>query len=68
MFNKRSEKNGLVEQIGSKPHEKPTFGATFLNPMILMLRKISVKTFLDPKHPNSNTDESSESGLELLAT
>ena len=63
------EKNGIIRQIGSTPHEKPNYGTTFLNPLIIIKKNDSIKIVLDARHLNSNTDQSSESWpLEPLAT
>ena len=60
------KKNGIIGQIGSKLHEKPTYGTTFLNPLNIIRKKVPLKLFW---HLNSNTDQSSESWpLEPLAT
>ena len=55
------EKNGIIRQIGSTPHEKPNYGTIFLNPLIVIKKNDTIKNVLDARHLNSNTDQSSES-------
>ena len=63
------QKNGVLKQIGSTPHEKPNCGNIFLNPYVFIKKSDSIKTVLDARHLNTNIDQSSEScPLELLAT
>ena len=61
--------NGTKQQIGSTPHEKPNYGNTFLNHLIVIKKNDSNKTLLHVRHLNSTTDPTSESWpLEPLAT
>ena len=55
---KESEK---YKQIGSSPQEKPVYGTTSLNPLIIIPKGDTVKCVLDARNLNSNTEESDES-------
>ena len=52
--------HGIIKQAGSTLQEKPTYGTTFLYPMIIRLKNGSGKIVWDAKHPISNFNQSSE--------
>ena len=65
---KELEKHNIIKQIGSSPHDKPVYGTTYLNPLIIIPKGDSIKCVLDARHLNSNTEQSDESWpIELLA-
>ena len=65
---KELEKPNIIKQIGSSPQEKPVYGTTFLNPLIIIPKGATIKCVLVARHPNSNTEQSDESWpLEPLA-
>ena len=55
---KESEK---YKQIGSSPQEKPVYGTTSLNHLIIIPKGDTIKCVLDARNLNSNTEESDES-------
>ena len=55
------EKHNIIEQNGSSPDAKPTYGNTYLNPLIILPKSDSFKCVLDARRLNSNTDQSDES-------
>ena len=55
------EKHNIRKQIDSSPHDKPIYGTTYLNPLIIIPKGDSIKCVLDARHLNSNTDQSDES-------
>ena len=55
------EKDNIIKQIGSSAHEKPVYGTTYLNPLIIIPKGDSIKCVLDARHLNSNTEQSDES-------
>ena len=62
------EKYNIIEQIGSSPQDKPVYGTTNLNPLIIIPKGDTIKCVLDARHPNSNTEQSDESwSIEPLA-
>ena len=58
---KELEKHNIIRQIGSSPQDKPNYGTTYLNPLIIITKKESIKCVLDDRHLNSNTEQSDES-------
>ena len=62
------EKHNIIKQIGSSPQDKPVYGTTYLNPLIIIPKGDSIKCVLDARHLNSNTEQSGESWpIETLA-
>ena len=55
------EKNNIIKQIGSFPQDKPFYGTTYLNPLIIIPKRDTIKCILDARHLNSNTEQSNES-------
>ena len=53
-------KKGILKDIGSTPFEKPSYGTTFLNPLIIKKKNDSTRLVLDTRYLNTNTDQSSE--------
>ena len=58
---KELEKYNIIEQIGSTPQDKPVYGTTYLNPLIIIPKGDTIKCVLDARHLNSNTEQSGES-------
>ena len=58
---KELEKYNIIKQIGSSPQDKPVYGTTYLNPLIIILKGDSIKCVLDARLLNSNTEQSDES-------
>ena len=58
---KELEKHNLIKQIGSSPQDKPVYGTTYLNPLIIIPKGDTIKCVLDARHLNSNTEQSDES-------
>ena len=58
---KELEKHNVIKQIGSSPQDKPVYGTTYLNPLIIIPKGDSIKCVLDARHLNSNTEQSDES-------
>ena len=58
---KHLERDNIIKQIGSSPHDKPVYGTTYLNPLIIIPKGDSIKCVLDARHLNSNTKQSDES-------
>ena len=58
---KELEKHNIIKQIGSSPQDKPVYGTTYLNPLIIIPKGDSIKCVLDARHRNSNTEQSDES-------
>ena len=54
------EKHNIIKQIGSSPHDKPVYGTTYLNPLIIITKGDSIKCVLDARHLNSDTEHSDE--------
>ena len=48
---KELEKHNLIKQIGSSPHDKPTYGTTYLNPLVIIPKGDSIKCVLDARDP-----------------
>ena len=55
------EKDNIIKQIGPSPEDKPNFGTTYLNPLIIIPKGDSINCVLDARHLNSNTERSDES-------
>ena len=55
------EKYNIIKQIGSSPQDKPVYGTTYLNPLIIIPKGDKIKCVLDARHLNSNTEQSDES-------
>ena len=58
---KELEKYNIIKQIGSSPQDKPVYGTTYLNPLIIIPKGDTIKCVLDARHFNSNTEQSDES-------
>ena len=58
---KELEKYNIIKQIGSSPQDKPVYGTTYLNPLIIIPKGDTIKCVLDARHLNSNTEQSDES-------
>ena len=58
---KELEKYNIIKQIGSSPQDKPVYGTTYLNPLIIIPKEDTIKCVLDTRHLNSNTEQSDES-------
>ena len=58
------EKYNIIKQIGSSPQDKPVYGTTYLN-LLIVIPKIpkgdTIKCVIDARHLNSNTEQSDES-------
>ena len=54
------EKHNIIKQIGSSPEDKPNYGTTYFNPLIIIPRGDSIKCVLVARHLNSNTEQSDE--------
>ena len=65
---KEFEKYNIIKQIGSSPQDKPVYGTTYLNPLIIIPKGDTIKCVLDARHLNSKTKQSDESWpIESLA-
>ena len=53
---KELEKYNIIKQIGSSPQDKPVYGTTYLNPLIIIPKGDTIKCVLDARHLNSNTE------------
>ena len=58
---KELEIHNFIKQISSAPQDKPVYGTTHLNPLIIIPKGDSIKCVLDARHLNSNTEQSDES-------
>ena len=58
---KELEKYNNIKQIGSSPQDKPVYGTTYLNPLIIIPKGDTIKCVLDAPNLNSNTEQSDES-------
>ena len=58
---KELEKHNIIKQIGSSSQDKPVYGTTYLNPLIINPKGDTIKYVLDPRHLNSNTEQSDKS-------
>ena len=63
---KELEKYSIIKQIGSFPQDKPVYGITYLNPLIIIPKGDTIKCVLDARHLNSNTISLHHTILELL--
>ena len=50
-----------MKQLGSSPQDKPVYGTTYLNLLILIRKGVSIKNLLYPRHLYSHTEQSDES-------
>ena len=65
---KELEKQNITKQIGSSPQDKPVYGTTYLNPLIIIPKGDSIKCVLNARHLTSNTKHSDESWpIDILA-
>ena len=55
------EKYNFIQQIGSSPQDKPVYGTTYLNPLIIIPKSDTIKCVLHARHLNSITEQSDES-------
>ena len=55
------QKHNIIKQIGSFPQDKLVYGTIYLNPLIIIPKRDSIKCVLDARHLNSNTEHSDES-------
>ena len=58
---KELEKYNIIKQIGSFPQDKPVYGTTYLNPLIIIPKGDTIKCVSDARHLYSNTKQSDES-------
>ena len=58
---KELEKYNSIKHVGSSPQDKPVYGTTYLNPLIILPKGGSIKCVLDARHVNSNIEQSDES-------
>ena len=58
---KELEKNNIMKKIESSLQDKPVYGTTYLNPLIIIPKGDSIKCVLDARHLYSNTEQSDES-------
>ena len=58
---KELEKYNIIKQIGSSPQDKPVYGTTYLNPLIIIPNGDTIKCVLVARHLNFNTEQSDES-------
>ena len=58
---KELENYNIIKQIGSSPQDKPVYGTTYLNPLIIIPKGDTIKCVLDARHLISNTEQSDES-------
>ena len=49
-LHKELEKHNIIKQIGSSPEDKPNYGTTYLNPLIILPKGDSIKCVLDARH------------------
>ena len=47
---KKLRKHNIFKQIGPPPRDKPTYGTTYLNPLIIIPEGDSIKCALDARH------------------
>ena len=57
---KELEKYNIFKQIGSSHQDKPVYGTTYLNPLIIVPKGDTIKCILDARHLNSNTEQFDE--------
>ena len=58
---KELEKYNIIKQIGFSSQDKPVYGTTYLNPLLIVPKGDSIKCVLDVRYLNSNTEQSDES-------
>ena len=58
---KEVEKYNIIKQIGSSPQDKPVYGTTYLNPLIIIPKGDTIQCVIDARHLSSNTEQSNES-------
>ena len=49
--------NGLLKQLNSTLHEKPSCGTVFLNPFFIIKQNHSIKNVLDARHLTGQSSE-----------
>ena len=49
---KELEKYNIIKQIGSSPQDKPIYGTTYLNPLIIIPKGDTIKGEVDDRHLN----------------
>ena len=59
----RDKLNVLLKELKKhyitlSPHDKPVYGTTYLNPLIIIPKGDTIKCVLDARHLNSNTEQS----------
>ena len=64
---KELENPNIIKEIDSSAHDQPTYGTTYLNPVIILPQGDSIKWVLDARHFDSNTEQSDEWTTEPLA-
>ena len=52
---KELEKFNIIKQIGSSPQDKPVYGTTYLNPLIIIPKGDTINCVLDARHLNYRT-------------
>ena len=58
---KELENYNIIKQIGSSPQDNPVYGTTYLNPLIIIPKGDTMKSVLDARHLNFNTEQPDES-------
>ena len=58
---KELEKYNNIKLIGSSLQDKPVYGTSYLNPLIIIPKGDSIKGVLDARHLNCNKEQSDES-------
>ena len=53
---KELENHNIIKQIGFSPQDKPVYGTSYLNPLIIILKGDTIKCQLDARHLNSTTE------------
>ena len=61
MYFSKNSKHIIIKQFGSSPQDKPVYGTTYLNSLIIIPKGDTIKCVLDARHLNSNTEQSDES-------
>ena len=51
------EKHNIIKQNGSSPQDKPVYGTTYLNLLIIIPKGDTIKCVLVARHLNSNTEQ-----------
>ena len=54
------EKHNIIKQIGFSPQDKPVYGTTLMNPLIIKPKGDSIKCVFDARHLNCNTEQYEE--------